>query len=90
MKRFHLKVSGRVQGVGYRYFAIDTASELGLSGWARNTHDGSVEIEAQGDPLLIDKFCDQLRKGPPMARVTELELKEIKIVPSDTEFTIRH
>jgi acylphosphatase len=70
-------VSGRVQGVGYRYCARQRASGLGLSGWVRNRDDGNVELEAEGNPESIEAFARWLAEGPPSARVESVELTEI-------------
>ena len=66
-------VSGRVQGVGFRFAARRRALELGLSGYARNLADGRVELLAQGEGARIDAFADWLQRGPPMARVDRVQ-----------------
>ena len=66
-------VRGRVQGVGYRYFALRSASSLGVSGFARNLADGSVEVVAEAaDPLLVE-FEAALREGPSFCNVEAVE-----------------
>lgn len=60
--RKHIFFYGRVQGVGFRYFSVVGARELGLTGWVRNLDDGSVEMEVQGDPDKIDDLILYLRK----------------------------
>lgn len=67
-----LRIRGRVQGVGYRAFVHDQATQLGLRGWARNRSDGSVEVLVSGDRAEVDELIARLRRGPPGARVTEL------------------
>jgi acylphosphatase len=67
-----LKIRGRVQGVGYRAFVRDQATQLGLRGWARNRRDGSVEVLVNGERAVVDELIDWLRRGPPGARVAEL------------------
>jgi acylphosphatase len=62
-------IRGRVQGVGFRFYAQDTAQELGLAGWVRNLPDGSVEAYAEGPREELDSFLKQLYKGPPLSRV---------------------
>jgi acylphosphatase len=69
-------ISGRVQGVGYRYFAQRAAQELGLDGWVRNRSDGSVECSATGPTRDLDAFEHSLRQGPPRAIVTSVETRE--------------
>ena len=64
-----MTIRGLVQGVGFRWFAKETADSLGLSGWVRNREDGSVELEAEGDSGSLDDFARRLRTGNPAARV---------------------
>ena len=72
--RVHLRISGRVQGVGYRYTAYDVARQLGLRGWVRNTYDGCVESEAEGPSRAVQKYVAWCHKGPRMAHVTKVEV----------------
>ena len=62
-------VSGRVQGVGYRYFAVDAARREGLQGYVKNLPDGRVEAEAEGEAEALERFERALRQGPSRARV---------------------
>ena len=89
-KRFHVCVSGRVQGVGYRYYARDVALSLGLCGWVRNVCDGSVELEVQGEQRSIDRFLEELKEGPSLSRVTDLKIREIASLETCGDFLIRH
>lgn len=73
--RLHAIVKGAVQGVGFRAFVIDHATDLGLSGWVRNLYDGSVEVTAEGPRLALEKLLDKLRLGPRMAFVSEVKLE---------------
>jgi acylphosphatase len=57
-------ISGRVQGVGFRYFAQKAARELGVTGWARNLEDGRVEVHGNGSRKVLDEFEGRLRMGP--------------------------
>lgn len=66
-------VHGRVQGVGYRYFVLRTARELGLAGWARNLPDGSVEVVAEGSEAALESLEESLREGPSLARVSDVQ-----------------
>jgi acylphosphatase len=68
-----LSVQGRVQGVGYRWWAVQAATSLGLEGWVRNRHDGSVEILAIGDAAAIDQLQESCRQGPRAAVVLAVE-----------------
>lgn len=73
-RRFHGFVSGRVQGVAYRYFAQKWAGALSLSGWVRNLADGRVEVMAEGEEAALGSFAERLREGPRMAAVEGLDL----------------
>ena len=66
----HLRIEGRVQGVGYRYAMCAEAESSGVSGWVRNRRDGSVEAVVQGSPEAVERILDWARHGPPGARVT--------------------
>ena len=90
VQRIHVVISGRVQGVGYRYFCQITAQELGLIGWARNRADGSVELEAQGAAAVLNTLQQQLSDGPPMARVDRVDVETIESLPDETQFRIRY
>lgn len=68
--RVRLEISGRVQGVGYRYSAQREAQRLGLSGWVRNTLKGNVETVVEGQDAIVEQFVAWCHKGPPSARVT--------------------
>ena len=83
------RVAGRVQGVAFRWFGRGVADELGVKGWIRNRMDGSVEGEAFGDPLLLERFLDRLRQGPAAARVKSLEWEVIPEQSSSGSFEIR-
>lgn len=67
------RVTGRVQGVGFRWFVRQTASDLGLRGTVRNARDGSVEVVADGTPEAVDEMERRLRRGPRSAVVEGVE-----------------
>jgi len=81
-------VHGRVQGVGYRYFALKEAEALGVSGYARNLPDGRVEVVAEAEAVVLQGFEDRLREGPAFAHVTRVERFEIP-ARGDAGFQIR-
>ncbi|HZE09988.1 MAG TPA: acylphosphatase, partial [Burkholderiales bacterium] len=66
----HLLISGRVQGVGFRYAMGEEAERLGATGWVRNRRDGTVEAAVDGAPEAVDALISWARRGPPSARVT--------------------
>lgn len=68
-----LLISGIVQGVGYRAWAVRVARELGLQGWVRNLHDGRVELWAEGPAAVLDELEQRCRVGPRSAQVTRVE-----------------
>jgi acylphosphatase len=70
-------VSGRVQGVGYRYFVLRHADALGVSGFARNRADGAVEVVAEGEDAVLATFEARLREGPAFAEVANVEREAI-------------
>jgi acylphosphatase len=69
-------ISGRVQGVGFRFFAERAARREGLHGWVRNLPDGRVEAAAEGDVDAVDRFEGHLRHGPSGARVDHLDVED--------------
>lgn len=71
--RVQAMVSGRVQGVGYRYFAKHVAEQLGVVGTVRNSYDGHVEVIAEGELSAIESLMKELRRGPLHAEVTEIQ-----------------
>ena len=71
--RMHVVVSGRVQGVGFRWFVREAALELNLAGWVRNRPDGNVEVAADGDDERVTRFRAMLREGPPNATVRSVD-----------------
>ena len=77
MASYRYVVRGRVQGVGYRYFVMREAAALGVSGFARNLPDGSVEVMAEAADDVLDLFEDRLRQGPSFASVKDLDRSEV-------------
>jgi acylphosphatase len=82
-------ISGRVQGVGFRYFAEAAAAREGLHGWVRNLPDGRVEIAAEGDADALERFERHVRHGPPGARVDAVETDSTLPDGRDTGFHVR-
>ena len=82
-------ISGRVQGVGFRFFTESQASIEGLHGWARNLGDGRVEVLFEGDFEAVERAEARLRRGPPGARVEEVTIEEVAPSGRATGFMIR-
>lgn len=87
-RRASLRIRGRVQGVFYRESARTEALRLGLTGWVRNLTDGSVEAVAEGAPESIEAFVTWCHRGPPQARVTDVERAEDVARGEFTTFTV--
>ena len=81
--------SGRVQGVGFRYFVLRHAEAAGLRGYVRNLRDGRVEFLLQGTPAGVDSVIEQIRAGPAHARVTEVVTAEDPGADAGSGFVIR-
>ncbi len=78
--RLHAFISGRVQGVGFRFFTMQAAQEQNLTGWVRNRWDGRVEVTAEGTHENLNRFLMALRRGPISAEVqnVDYEFKDAK------------
>jgi acylphosphatase len=85
---FYAVVQGRVQGVNYRVFVSRNAAALGLTGTVRNRPDNSVEITAEGDKKQLQILVEQLKKGPPGARVDNLELSWTGYTGQYSDFSV--
>jgi len=74
-----LTITGRVQGVGYRDWAITTARRFGLCGWVRNRANGAVEALIVGDDKPVGEMIDACRRGPTLARVDNLDIEPVDL-----------
>jgi acylphosphatase len=83
-------VSGRVTGVGFRYFAQNAARREGLTGLVRNLPDGRVESIAEGDAESLTRFEMALRRGPARARVEQVEVESLPVAGNYLGFAIDH
>ena len=86
-RRFVL--SGRVQGVGFRYFAQDAARREGLHGYVTNQDDGTVEVRAEGDADALERFERTLRQGPSRSRVEHVTIDEVEPVSLSGGFIVK-
>jgi len=82
-------VSGRVQGVGFRWFTQDTARREGAMGWVRNLPDGRVEATAEGDAEAVERFERAIRHGPPGAQVESVDVDDEVPTGRETGFAVR-
>jgi len=83
------RITGRVQGVGFRFFAEAAARREGVRGWVRNTPDGAVEVLAEGDAEALERFERSIRQGPSSARVADVEVDLVAPSGRDSGFTVR-
>ena len=88
--RVHLRISGRVQGVGFRYAALTEARRLGLRGWVRNIQDGAVELLAEGDEACLRRLVTWCHAGPPGALVHDIEQRWLLATGEFDDFCVRH
>lgn len=89
MIQYELKITGKVQGVGFRYFAYQKANEIGINGWVKNSRDGGVRIIAQGDEIDINTFIDYLQIGPTRARVDNISKYKMQTLSKFEKFVIK-
>lgn len=82
-------IAGKVQGVGYRYFATRVARELSITGWVRNLPDGRVEALAHGPLARLKRFASELRIGPPRAEVLSVDVEDLAAGAKIEGFQIR-
>lgn len=76
VRTVRVRIAGRVQGVGYRYWTERAAADAGLSGWVRNRRDGTVEALLSGAPDNVAKMIERCRDGPSGARVTSIDVHD--------------
>ena len=89
-KRVHVFYAGRVQGVGFRMTAEDTARQCGVVGWVKNLRDGRVELLAEAEEAVLERFLQALRTGPMKNFIQQIEV--VRGTASDTfsDFEIRY
>jgi acylphosphatase len=85
----HYRIRGRVQGVGYRYFALENALRLGVRGWVRNLPDGEVEVHAEAEAAVLNEFRLELERGPRFSRVIEVTEETAARTDRYSSFQIR-
>lgn len=84
-KTIRVVIKGRVQGVNYRAWTVETASSLGLKGWVRNRKDESVEAVFSGEEAVVDIMIERCKKGPMVARVDSMEMFACDEIPEGFE-----
>lgn len=89
MIRYHLNIKGHVQGVGYRYFVVQLAQKLHLTGWVRNCAHEDVECEVQGSLEKVSQFLSQLETGHAWARVNKIIKEVLPLKSLERSFEIK-
>ncbi len=77
MPCLHIHISGKVQGVSFRYYILKEAQRLGIFGWVKNLENGQMEVVAQGKEEELQQLIRLCRKGPPYAEVERVDMEEI-------------
>ena len=90
MVRYFGQATGRVQGVGFRFFVQKNGEELGLTGWVRNMSDGSVTMEMQGEQEKVEELTRRIQAGNFFIKVKSLSLDTMEPVPGEEGFSIRY
>jgi acylphosphatase len=88
MKKLEIIISGRVQGVGFRYFTVRQAQEFNIIGNVRNSYDGKVRVIAVGSKENMELFLEKLRQGSRMASVENMNITDLAAVQDFTNFRI--
>jgi acylphosphatase len=89
-KAIHMIIKGRVQGVGFRWFAVDNARKMNVTGYVKNLLSGDVEVVAEGDEAQLDAFYALISKGPPFSHVTDVGLKDREVSGEFKEFYVEY
>lgn len=90
MTRKYIHVTGRVQGVGFRYYAMNLAMEYHLTGWVRNLYNGAVEMEVQGRPEAVELFIQNLAVGTNWIRIDNKSVADMPEIQDETGFRVRY
>lgn len=81
---------GRVQGVGFRFFVQSNAKSFGITGWVKNMSDGSVTMELQGAPEVVERLIAKIKRGNDWIKVTEFKQSDLPVVKGENKFAIRY
>ena len=84
------RAEGRVQGVGFRFFVQSNAKAMGITGWVKNMSDGSVTMELQGEPEIVERLIAKIQHGNDWIKVTNFEQSDLSVVPGENKFAIRY
>jgi len=90
MKHADIKVFGRVQGVGFRFYTTKQARSLGIKGWVKNMPDGSVHCEAEGQESALNDFIKAVKKGPVSSKVKDTKVEKSDNIKNYKSFEVRY
>ena len=90
MMRVRLHFTGRVQGVGFRYFAQMNASQFNVTGWVKNMYDGSVTAQAQGTKKQIESFIEAMKHGHRFMRIDHMTAEECPVLQGEKDFKVKY
>ncbi|MBR6014320.1 MAG: acylphosphatase [Selenomonadaceae bacterium] len=88
--RKYVNVVGRVQGVGFRFFVQQTALSLKVTGWVKNETDGSVSMEIQAEPQILDMLIEKIKRGNGYSNVQDMSSENLEVVKGENKFVINH
>jgi acylphosphatase len=90
IKTYEVLLSGRVQGVGFRYFVESIAGKYDIYGYVRNTYNNKVEVICQGEEDDIKQFIEEIKKGPTFSAVTDIKIDEVENSRKYSIFEIKY
>ena len=90
IKTYNVLISGRVQGVGFRYFAASIAEKYDVRGYVKNRRDGKVKIVCQGEEEELQSFLDEVKKGPAFSVITDTAIEEVPEQKKYNTFGIKY
>ncbi len=90
VKKFEILVSGRVQGVGFRYYTLQRAIAHGIKGYVQNTFEGKVKIVAIAENTIVENFLQDIQRGPRMSIVENLDIVELVTTRNYKDFRIQY
>lgn len=88
--RKSVNVSGRVQGVGFRFFVQQTALKMKVTGWVKNESDGTVSMEIQAEPQILDRLLEKIQQGNGYSKVTKMNSADLEVVEGENKFVITY
>lgn len=89
MVQYDIEIKGRVQGVGFRQFALNKARQLDIKGWVMNAQNGDVRVMAKGKEDDVKTFIDYLKSGPSMARVENFSKYQMQEIDDFSDFRVK-